>query len=453
MGFILIRVIRVMQAAWKIALTRVPRRPRRAIYGRMQHSPWKRRLVSTVRWSLLVDAVVLASAALLTVVPWPVWTQAMGTEAWPVGMVVPEIALWLVPLPVGFAAAALWLGRGRRGRGGRWLTGVTVALCAAAVVLLCKPAVQAWRLGRTLDATLDAAFGVPPVPPPSPAFSLAAAVVPRNPAPVAMETMQFADGLALDFYRPPGATRLTSASSPKSAGHSARPCVVVIHGGSWVAGNRLDGGTKRWLNDWLAGLGYAVASIDYRLSPQFQWPAQRDDLLAAIRFLQERAGELGIDADRLVLLGRSAGAQMAIAAAYAEVIPGVRGIVDVYGPTDFDLTWDAATRPRSIDHRYNLEIFLGGSRETARAAYQSASGAMLVTPRAPPTLILHGGLDINVFPEQAEMLEAKLAAAGVPHALVSLPWAGHAFDLVHFDTPGAQIGRYATARFMASVTR
>jgi acetyl esterase/lipase len=78
---------------------------------------------------------------------------------------------------------------------------------------------------------------------------------------------------------------------------------------------------------------------------------------------------------------------------------------------------------------------------------------MLVTPRAPPTLILHGGLDINVFPEQAELLDRKLAEAGVPHAMVTLPWAGHAFDLVHFNTPGAQIGRYATERFLASVTR
>ena len=282
----------------------------------MRPSPWKRRLVSAVRWSLLVDALALASAGLLTIVPWPVWTQAMGTEAWPVGFVVPEIALWLVPLPVCFAAAALWLGRGRSSR---WLTGITIALCAAAVVLLCKPAVQAWRLGRTLDA----AFGAPPPvwSPPCPPFSLAAAVVPSNPAPVAIETMQYADGLMLDFYRPPGA-----------AGRSPRPCAVVIHGGSWVHGNRLDDGTKRWLNDWLVGLGYAVASIDYRLSPQFQWPAQRDDLLAAVRFLRDHGGALGIDGDRLVLLGRSAGAQMAIAAAYAEVIPGVRGIVDIYGP-------------------------------------------------------------------------------------------------------------------------
>ncbi|HEY2859916.1 MAG TPA: alpha/beta hydrolase [Terracidiphilus sp.] len=397
-----------------------------------------------IRWSLLVAAVIFASVALLTVFPWPVWTLAMGNEAWPVGMVVPEIALWLVPLPICFAAAALWLGRRNRRRGG-WLTGITVALCAAAVMLLCKPSVQAWRLGRTLDATLDAAFGAPSVPPPCRPFSLAAAVVPRNPAPLAIETMQYADGLMLDFYRPPAAAG--------NRGGSPRPCVVVIHGGSWLHGNRLDDGTKRWLNDWLAGLGYAVASIDYRLAPEFKWPAQRDDLLAAIRFLRGHAAALGIDGDRLVLLGRSAGGQMAIAAAYAEVIPGVRGIVDIYGPTDFDLTWDAATRPRSLDHRYNLELFLGGNPETARAAYQSASGAMLVTPRAPPTLILQGGLDINVFPEQAQTLDRKLAEAGVPHALILLPWAGHAFDFVHFDTPGAQIGRYATERFLASVTR
>jgi hypothetical protein len=223
--------------------------------------------VSVIRWSLLVDAMVLGSAGLLTIVPWPVVTPEMGAETWPVGFVVPEIALWLAPLPVCFAAAALWLGRGR---GSRWLTGVTVELCVAAAILLCKPAVQAWRLGRTLDATLDAAFGVPPVPPPCRPFSLAAAVVPRNPAPVAIETMQYADGLMLDFYRAAGA-----------AGRSPRPCVIVIHGGSWLHGNRLDDGTKRWLNDWLAGLGYAVASIDYRLAPESKWPAQRDDLLAA----------------------------------------------------------------------------------------------------------------------------------------------------------------------------
>src|SRR5438874_4178595 len=182
----------------------------------MRPSPWKRRLVAAIRWSLLVDALASASAGLLTIFPWPVWTDAMW-EGWPVGMVVPEIALWLMPLPVCFAAAALWLGR-RSPRPRRWLTGITVVLCAAAVMLLSKPVVQAWWLGRTLEATLSAAFGEPPVSPPCRPFSLAAAVVPRNPAPLAIETMQYADGLALDFYRAVGT----------AVGGSPRPCVIVI---------------------------------------------------------------------------------------------------------------------------------------------------------------------------------------------------------------------------------
>src|SRR4051794_20666627 len=104
----------------------------------MRPSPWKRRIVSVIRWSMLVDGLVFASAVLLTTFRWRDWTPGMW-RAWPAGMVLPEIALWLVPLPICFAAAALWLGRRNR----RWLTGITVALCAAALILLCKPAVQA----------------------------------------------------------------------------------------------------------------------------------------------------------------------------------------------------------------------------------------------------------------------------------------------------------------------
>src|SRR5437899_7369889 len=130
-------------------------------------------------------------------------------------MMYTQIGLLLVPRPFSFAPASRWLG-GRSPRPRRWLTGITVVLCAAAVMLLSKPVVQAWWLGRTLEATLSAAFGEPPVPPPCRPFSLTAAVVPRNPAPLAIETMQYADGLALDFYRAPGA-----------AGRSPRPCVIV----------------------------------------------------------------------------------------------------------------------------------------------------------------------------------------------------------------------------------
>jgi acetyl esterase/lipase len=264
-------------------------------------------------------------------------------------------------------------------------------------------------------------------------------MISQAPERAGIETMDYSGSLKLDFYR--------------SARRDPVPCVIVVHGGSWVSGNRLDEGTKRWLNDWLVAQGYAVASIDYRLAPEFIWPAQRDDLLAAIGFLQAHAAGLGIDATRLVFVGRSAGGQMVTATAYGRHNPGIRGVIAIYPPTDFYLTWESATHPGNLDHRLNLEMFLGGTPESAGAAYESASGARFVTAGAPPTLILQGALDINVFQEQSELLDERLADAGVPHALVMLPWAAHAFDLANFQSPGGQIETYAVAWFLAAVTQ
>jgi len=322
-------------------------------------------------------------------------------------------------------------------RGHPVITGITLGLCTVAFMLLLKPSVQARRLGNTLPAQLAAAFG--PATPTCPPFSITSAIFPRSPEPVAIETMEYSKSLLLDFYR--------------AVGRSPAPCVVVVHGGSWVSGNRLDDGTKRWLNDWMARHGYAVASIDYRLAPQWIWPAQREDLLAAIAFLRAHASKLGIDPARFVLLGRSAGGQMVTATAYWKHDPGIRGIIAIYPPTDFRMTWESATHRGNLDHRLNLEWFLGGTPQTASAAYDSASGALLVNANAPPTLILQGDLDINVFKKQSELLADKLAAAHVPHALVSLPWAAHAFDFVNFNTPSSQIETFAVDWFLSTVTR
>jgi acetyl esterase/lipase len=117
------------------------------------------------------------------------------------------------------------------------------------------------------------------------------------------------------------------------------------------------------------------------------------------------------------------------------------------------MTWESATHRGNLDHRLNLEWFLGGTPDTASAAYDSASGALLVNDDAPPTLILQGEIDINVFKKQSELLADKLAAAHVPHTLVSLPWAAHAFDLVNFNSPSSQIETYAVDWFLSSVTR
>jgi acetyl esterase/lipase len=386
---------------------------------------WKSWLTTVIRWSLLIDAIVASLFSLLTALKCPVWLP------WVVGMVVPECALWLAFLPVCIAAGG-WLLR----RGHPFVTSATLSLCTVAFLFFLKPMVQAWCLGRAVPAQLAAAFG--PATPERTPFSLMAAMLPRMPEPVAIETMEYSQSLLLDFYG--------------AVGRCPAPCVIVIHGGSWVGGNRLDDGTKRPLNDWIARHGYAVASIDYRLAPESIWPAQRDDLLAAVAFLRGHAPALGIDPARFVLLGRSAGGQMATATAYGKHDPGIRGVIAIYPPTDFRMTWESATHPGNLDHRLNLEWFLGGTPETASAAYDSASAALLVNADSPPTLILQGELDINVFKRQSELLAEKLAGAGVRHALVSLPWAAHGFDIVNFDSPGGQITTYAVDWFLSAVT-
>src|SRR6185437_2536684 len=89
----------------------------------------------------------------------------------------------------------------------------------------------------------------------------------------------------------------------------------------------------------LAGRGYAVADISYRLAPGAVWPAQRDDVLAAIAGLRGAAGRLGIDPDRIVVFGRSAGGQIAEAAAYWARDPGLRGVAAFYAPADMNFAY------------------------------------------------------------------------------------------------------------------
>jgi acetyl esterase/lipase len=99
-----------------------------------------------------------------------------------------------------------------------------------------------------------------------------------------------------------------------------------------------------------------------------------------------------------------------------------------------------------------LRQFLGGSPAAVPAAYDAASAIRQVSRSSPPTLLLHGRLDVLVWHRQSERLTATLAAAGVPSVFLSLPWATHAFEY-NLSGPGGQLGAYAIDWFLAAVTR
>jgi acetyl esterase/lipase len=240
--------------------------------------------------------------------------------------------------------------------------------------------------------------------------------------------------LRLDFYRAQG-----------DAGPA--PCVVLIHGGGWDSGSRSDFGE---LNRFLAAAGYAVASLDYRLAPRHIYPAPVEDVREALAWLKARAGPLGLDAERFVLMGRSAGGQIALQAAYLDRDPAIRGVVAFYAPADMVLGYRFPCSPLILDSPRLMEAYLGAGGEKGLAAAASASPLECLSAGAPPTLLLHGRSDVLTTWLHSEHMRIKLGRLGVRHFAVDLPWAPHGYDW-SFRGPGSQISLYFLERFLAEV--
>ncbi|HET7535644.1 MAG TPA: alpha/beta hydrolase [Candidatus Didemnitutus sp.] len=367
---------------------------------------------------LPIFAALLALVAVLNFRPAPdfVW-------AWILALAVSEYGHWLVLLPLGLGILAVETLHGPA-------LGVTVILCAWSIGALLRPAFQAWRLGRTFGE------GV---------FSFRRLYFRRAPrrANVIMHTFASVDGeeLKLDFYPP---------TNP--AGRSM-PCVVIIHGGGW------DQGTREQIPEWnhrLAARGYAVAAIDYRLAPKWHWPAPREDVLGAITWLKAHAMELGVDPHKLVLLGRSAGGQIATAAGYGADDPDIAGVIAFYAPHDMRFAWSVSRDDDALGSLRLMRQYFGvpldaKKIETVRL-YQSGSGQWLAKKSSPRTLLIHGVPDTLVWHRHSVRLSGHLSHLGVKHHFLSLPWATHAFDF-NADGPGGQLADYAMREFLIEVTR
>ena len=223
----------------------------------------------------------------------------------------------------------------------------------------------------------------------------------------------------------------------------------MIHGGGWNGGSPDEFPALQWH---LARSGYAVAAIEYRLAPASPWPAQRDDVLAAISYLKVHAAEFGIDPQRFVLIGHSAGGQIAEAIAYGAHDPAIRGCIAFYAPADLHYAYEFARADDILNSLKLLKEYMGGTPAEARSNYDSASAILLADAQSPPTLLLHGRRDELVWFRQSERLAQRLQALGVAHYFVQLPWATHAFDY-SLNGPAGQISVYAVDTFLSAVTR
>jgi acetyl esterase/lipase len=235
------------------------------------------------------------------------------------------------------------------------------------------------------------------------------------------------------------------------AGGNPVPVVLWIHGGGWRTGSRLPIPTRA--AD-LCPRGYAVASVDYRLTTTALWPAQIQDVRGAVRWLRAHAAQYGLDTDRFAAFGDSAGGHLSaflgMSGGVGTVTVGgvtldlegstggnldqssqVQAVVDWYGATD---VLQMHFYPTTVNHDgsgSDESKFLGGPIQDRPELAATANPVTYVDPDDPPLLVLHGTLDKLIPFNQSQLLVDAVRAVGVPARLVPVQGAGHggsAFD-------------------------
>ena len=216
-----------------------------------------------------------------------------------------------------------------------------------------------------------------------------------------------------------GKRLLLDAYVPAGTG-ARRPAVVMIHGGGWRGGDKASWEPEARR---LAERGWAAFSVNYRLDEPSPFPAEVDDVQAAVRWVRERAGEYRVDPGRIAALGESAGGHLAAMLATLGAGAGDARIrVGAAWSPPTDLT--ALARSRGDEWATRL---MGCTLATCADRLAQASPVTHVDPSDAP-LYLVNSTDELVPLSQARALAERLAAAGVDHQLDVLPGNRHALD-------------------------
>lgn len=308
-----------------------------------------------------------------------------------------------------------------------------IVIGVASLLLFAFPVISAYRVSDKVKDMFGEnrnAFHYINIP-----FRLSQLITGAGIKPVTYQTFTYdtANALTLDWY--------------PSTQTGKKPCVIVIHGGSWAGG---DSQQLPELNSVLAKNGYGVAAINYRLAPHYKYPAPVEDVKTALRYLCAKASELSIDTSRFILLGRSAGGQIALSAAYTLNKANIKGVISFYGPADMVWGYANPTNPLVLNSRKVMENYLGGTYSQTPQQYINSSATETAAADAPPSLLIHGGNDPLVSPLHGVRLDKKLDHLGVKHYDIYLPWATHAFDWT-LNGPGGQISTWSVLQFLKLV--
>ena len=301
----------------------------------------------------------------------------------------------------------------------------------------------------------------------------------------------------IPFYTIPGTDRQLLCDiwePPQNIPHSG-VAFIYLHGSAWAVLDK-DFGTRPFFRR-LANQGHVIMDVAYRLFPETDFMGMVHDAKHAIAWIKSNAVRYSINPQKIVIGGGSAGAHIALLAAYAEQDPtmmpadlssfdlSVRAVISCYGQSDLAATYyhtcqhltthsalaqkkkgESARMPNWIRksmgknfHRLGfdkdaepgmLKPMLGGNPDEKPEIYALYSPIQYVSNKCPATLILHGEQDILAPVNAIRMLYKSLKQLGVPVIMHIIPQTDHAFDLIlPRISPSAHNAMYDVERFMS----
>ena len=228
---------------------------------------------------------------------------------------------------------------------------------------------------------------------------------------------------------------------------SIRPLIIWLHGGAFMFGNRMSPPPFLTVDNLyykMVRAGYNVASIDYRFSGEAHWPAQLEDAIDAVTWLQNRAADLSIDPRKIAIWGESAGAHIAVCTGIrfnnqvrtgrnGQQLEKIAAVVDWFGPIDF-LKMDSqgpATAAHGQPHDAPdspESLLIGAPIQSVPELVADANPLNFIDENSPAFHIRHGQDDRLVALGQSELLAEALSKQGIACDFEKIPGADHGFD-------------------------
>jgi len=230
---------------------------------------------------------------------------------------------------------------------------------------------------------------------------------------------------------------------PQQAGGKV-PAILALHGSTWASGTR--GSVDAFAVE-LAMRGYAVIAPDFRLAPQYVYPAQLEDVRAAARWVQAHADAYHFDMRQFHLFGFTAGGHLAGLCGVnpGKDMPHIASVITIDAPMDF-----TAPIP-SLRAQIAVKVFLDAEREEKPERYAEASPIFHVTPASPPFLLIHGTNDPYVPVSQSTAMAEALRKVKVPVTVKQIAGAGD--TPVTADSPLGQEMLQAVLAFLQQMNK